>query len=176
MSIRPSCSVNVNSTFLPCKCQFDFPTFLHELSEPYCFGGHCGLDCTSPWTNISRVKSPVRPPPGRPPTAPPSDHRGTGEPETGATGEPGPAGPRHFLGRRATGGLGRGGTGEPGAGSDGQPGRGARGSPGRGVTGEPRGLHLPLKVSGSTWTLQQRRGHRAPRPGLTRGHPSGSPP
>ena len=38
------------------------------------------------------------------------------------------------------------------------------------------GLHLPLKVSGSTWTLAERLGSRAPRPGLPRGHPSRAPP
>ena len=70
----------------PCRASNMPCTRPPELSEPYCFGGHCGLDCKSPWTNISRVKSPVRPPPARPPTAPPSDHRGTGEPGTGARG------------------------------------------------------------------------------------------
>ena len=38
------------------------------------------------------------------------------------------------------------------------------------------GLHLPLKESGTKWTLPERLGSRAPRPGLPRGHPSRAPP
>ena len=43
-----------------------------ELSGSYSCGGHCGVDCQSPWVYKSGVKSPLRPPPARPTTDRPS--------------------------------------------------------------------------------------------------------
>ena len=136
-------------------------TRLSELSEPYCCGGHCGLDCKSPWVNISVVKSPafdhhrpLRPPPALPTTG------ARGSPGRGATGEPG-AGVLEGVGDGGDGGPGP--KLESGTAARRIPGRGRRGSPGRKHGGARDGDHGVARDEGP----------RGARGGKPRGSPGG---
>ena len=62
--LRPA-SLPTRDSNMPC-------TRPSELSGSYSCGGHCGVDCQSPWVYKSGVKSPLRPPPARPTTPRPS--------------------------------------------------------------------------------------------------------
>ena len=123
---RPG-SLATRPSAMPCPRPPDF-------SDAYCYGGHCGLDCKSPFVNISRVKSPVRPRPARPTTARPSDHRSWVRP---GRGEPGAGGHGCEPRKEGHGGSGMWGTGEPGTGSHGGPRDGGARGARDGGTGEP---------------------------------------